>query len=118
MRVERARAEQRRELMHMLVFGVLPLGTGNDFSRTFNWGGHPPKDLTESNTGLFGFPGGLTEEEVTRTSLEKSVRLWIAASVTCHDLWTVDLHTCPGGDFFFVVESADVLASTSAAMQS
>ena len=46
------------------------------------------------------------------------MRLWIAASVTRHDLWTVDLRTCPGGDFIFVVESADVLASTSAAMQS
>lgn len=51
---------------------VIPLGTGNDFSRNLHWGGEKTMLL-----------------EYNFRSLKKLVRKWIHAKVCDFDLWDV-----------------------------
>eukprot|EP00397_Hematodinium_sp_SG-2012_P014881 GEMP01015141.1.p1 GENE.GEMP01015141.1~~GEMP01015141.1.p1 ORF type:complete len:432 (-),score=73.68 GEMP01015141.1:1504-2799(-) len=66
--------------------GVIPFGTGNDFSRTLGWGGSPPKTLIGKE----------------RCALIAHIKEWMKAQVVDFDLWAIELETHVGGGFLFV----------------
>jgi diacylglycerol kinase (ATP) len=58
-----------------LAFGIVPLGTGNDFSRVAGWGGDNPQEISKP-----GF-----------AQLKGLVQAWAEAEARPHDVWQVDL---------------------------
>jgi len=58
-----------------VVFGIMPLGTGNDFSRVAGWGGDNPSGVKDNNWAL----------------LTNLVKAWMAAIPRPHDVWEVSL---------------------------
>eukprot|EP00928_Gymnodinium_smaydae_P017906 TRINITY_DN16831_c0_g1_i1.p1 TRINITY_DN16831_c0_g1~~TRINITY_DN16831_c0_g1_i1.p1 ORF type:complete len:495 (-),score=110.30 TRINITY_DN16831_c0_g1_i1:141-1427(-) len=68
-----------------VALGVIPFGTGNDFSRTLGWGGYPPSQL-------------IGEEFC---ALRQHVRRWIDADVIPYDIWRVTVTTHEQGSFLF-----------------
>eukprot|EP00746_Dinoflagellata_sp_MGD_P013790 gnl/MRDRNA2_/MRDRNA2_129933_c0_seq1.p1 gnl/MRDRNA2_/MRDRNA2_129933_c0~~gnl/MRDRNA2_/MRDRNA2_129933_c0_seq1.p1 ORF type:complete len:507 (+),score=88.76 gnl/MRDRNA2_/MRDRNA2_129933_c0_seq1:138-1658(+) len=72
--------------MTKVAVGVMPFGTGNDFSRTLGWGGHPPKKLIGQDF----------------SALKEHVRCWLVANPQQHDIWEVTLTTHEQGNFLFV----------------
>lgn len=58
-----------------LVFGIIPLGTGNDFSRVAGWGSKNPKRISEDEF----------------ETIKQYVRMFCAANIRPHDVWQVYL---------------------------
>jgi len=58
-----------------VIWGIVPLGTGNDFSRVAGWGGNNPEGVDENDFEL----------------LRSLVRQWCAAKVRHHDVWEVTI---------------------------
>jgi len=56
-----------------IVFGIIPLGTGNDFSRVAGWGGKNPKRIRAHDF----------------RKLRKLVNKWCASISRPHDVWEV-----------------------------
>mmetsp|Transcript_96195 Transcript_96195/g.170787 ORF Transcript_96195/g.170787 Transcript_96195/m.170787 type:complete len:455 (-) Transcript_96195:40-1404(-) len=54
-------------------FGIMPLGTGNDFSRVAGWGGNNPCNVEDNDWAL----------------LTRMVKQWMAAIPRPHDVWEV-----------------------------
>mmetsp|Transcript_74539 Transcript_74539/g.155388 ORF Transcript_74539/g.155388 Transcript_74539/m.155388 type:complete len:488 (+) Transcript_74539:128-1591(+) len=54
-----------------IIYGIIPLGTGNDFSRVAGWGGKNPKGILNNDCRL----------------LRDMVKWWARASVRPHDVW-------------------------------
>lgn len=71
-----------------VAVGVVPFGTGNDFSRTLGWGGYPPKQLVGQDYA----------------ALKQHVRRWLDADLEQHDIWEVTVTTHEAGNFLFVQE--------------
>jgi len=66
--------------------GVIPFGTGNDFSRTMGWGGKPPGNLVgQDMKGLKGH-----------------CKNWLDALQQPFDLWEVEVTVCKEGSLKFV----------------
>lgn len=63
-----------------VCFGVIPIGTGNDFSRSLGWGGSP---ITFSSEDI--------------RSLRKTIQKWVKASKQKFDLWDVSISTFDWG---------------------
>jgi diacylglycerol kinase (ATP) len=61
-----------------VVIGILPIGTGNDFSRSLGWGASGPKVSRNHLRGL----GNL-------------VKLWMNATIGHYDMWDVEVSTFP-----------------------
>jgi len=59
--------------MGSLLLGVLPLGTGNDFSRYSGWGGKFPSNLLDGDL----------------ENLTELVQRWCSARAAPHDVWQV-----------------------------
>lgn len=75
--------------MEHVVIGVVPFGTGNDFSRVTRWGGTNPRTILGKDL----------------SGLHKLLKNWLAAEVKDFDLWEVSIRTVPtadGGRFEFV----------------
>jgi diacylglycerol kinase (ATP) len=53
-----------------IIFGVIPIGTGNDFARSLGWGSKPIT-FSENNLG----------------NLKKQILQWVAADVSDYDIW-------------------------------
>lgn len=66
----------------LVNLAIIPLGTGNDFSRNLGWG----KEQTE-----------LTENGFRE--LKNLIREWSKAKVEELDLWEVEITVCPFGKF-------------------
>lgn len=62
--------------IHNVPIGIIPIGTGNDFSRVMGWGGDQQK--------LIGSKFDTLKELVFE---------WIDAEVVNFDVWAVDLET-------------------------
>lgn len=59
-----------------VAWGIVPLGTGNDFSRVAGWGGDNPEGVSDNNFAL----------------LKSLVKQWSAAKVRHHDVWEVSVN--------------------------
>jgi diacylglycerol kinase (ATP) len=57
-------------------FGIIPIGTGNDFSRSLGWGGSP---ITFSQNNL--------------RELRKRIVKWVSAQKVKFDLWDISIET-------------------------
>lgn len=64
-----------------VVFGIIPIGTGNDFARTLGWGSSSV-DFSDRNI----------------TELRRLVMEWIKADVKSYDIWDFELELYEGGD--------------------
>ncbi|CAD7926595.1 unnamed protein product [Amoebophrya sp. A120] len=70
-----------------VLLGVKAFGTGNDFSRSYNWGKGSPSDVI----------GGSTFKV-----LKKDVSMWLTAKTAPHDIWGLEIETHEGGNFKYV----------------
>jgi diacylglycerol kinase (ATP) len=57
--------------------GIVPFGTGNDFSRVTGWGGDSPNDVVGPNLSY----------------LKKLAKLWTNAVTMDFDIWDIKLST-------------------------
>lgn len=69
-----------------VALGVIPFGTGNDFSRTLQWGAAPANVLVGPD----------------KARLKTDMRLWCTADVTSFDVWNIEITTDVQGGFKFV----------------
>jgi len=58
-----------------VVFGIVPLGTGNDFARSYGWGGKNPAKILDDDCRV----------------LRKLATKWAKAEEVHHDVWQVSL---------------------------
>mmetsp|Transcript_72511 Transcript_72511/g.205536 ORF Transcript_72511/g.205536 Transcript_72511/m.205536 type:complete len:446 (-) Transcript_72511:196-1533(-) len=64
------------EVLHRLHIGIVPLGTGNDFSRAAGWGGkNPPETMLDDDCAF----------------LRDLVHSWTIGRADLHDVWHVKL---------------------------
>jgi len=59
-----------------VIYGIVPLGTGNDFARSYGWGGKNPSGITENDCAV----------------LRDLVRAWVRAKPVRHDVWEVEVN--------------------------
>eukprot|EP00438_Fugacium_kawagutii_P011199 Skav223475 [mRNA] locus=scaffold2550:178637:193340:+ [translate_table: standard] len=59
-----------------VAWGIVPLGTGNDFSRVAGWGGDNPEGVSDNDFAV----------------LKDLVKQWAAAKVRHHDVWEVSVN--------------------------
>mmetsp|Transcript_28331 Transcript_28331/g.71934 ORF Transcript_28331/g.71934 Transcript_28331/m.71934 type:complete len:507 (-) Transcript_28331:842-2362(-) len=72
--------------MGKVVVGVVPFGTGNDFSRSYNWGKSSPWSVVGKDNSV----------------LKKNAAQWLAAKTSPHDIWQIEMETQKGGGFVYV----------------
>ncbi|CAD7949206.1 unnamed protein product [Amoebophrya sp. A25] len=72
--------------MDLLALGIVPFGTGNDFSQSYNWGQFPKYNVLGKNF----------------SQLKADIRSWLTAPDAPHDLFTCEIETQTGGGFAFV----------------
>lgn len=72
--------------MGKVVVGVVPFGTGNDFSRSYNWGKSSPWSVVGKDNSV----------------LKKNAAQWLAAKTSPHDVWQIEMETQEGGGFVYV----------------
>ena len=70
-----------------VCFGVIPIGTGNDFSRSLGWGSSP---ISFSDKNI--------------TQLQKMVQKWMQAEKKNFDLWDAEIDTYEGGKIVYARE--------------
>eukprot|EP00928_Gymnodinium_smaydae_P097271 TRINITY_DN8767_c0_g2_i2.p2 TRINITY_DN8767_c0_g2~~TRINITY_DN8767_c0_g2_i2.p2 ORF type:complete len:512 (-),score=102.27 TRINITY_DN8767_c0_g2_i2:43-1362(-) len=78
-----------------LIFGIVPLGTGNDFARYAGWGGRNPSGIVENDFQV----------------LRDLVAEWAAATPRPHDVWQVSIEVCEDGGDILKVDSESEEAS-------
>lgn len=66
--------------LDQIIFGIIPIGTGNDFSRTIGW----TVTTSFSDTNLGGLKGIIKE--------------WLNASIRKYDIWDLELDLHEGGN--------------------
>lgn len=64
-----------------LPIGIIPLGTGNDFSRALGWGGSSPSDIVGENFN----------------KLKNLIMRWIKSKIIPFDIWDIELAVHEGG---------------------
>lgn len=67
----------------MMAFGIIPIGTGNDFSRSIGWGADPIQ-FSSKNFG----------------SLAQLILKWIKARIGSYDMWDVEVETYKSGKIY------------------
>lgn len=77
------------------MFGIIPIGTGNDFSRTLGWG-HEPTPFSKKKPG----------------KLKKLVQEWLYADIAKYDIWDFELELYEDGDIMRIKERRDSLLET------
>jgi hypothetical protein len=66
-----------------VVLGIIPIGTGNDFSRSLGWGSETVK---------------VSKDDYRELSI--LVRKWMKAEVGFYDMWDVTVETFPDGKIY------------------
>jgi diacylglycerol kinase (ATP) len=73
-----------------ISFGILPIGTGNDFSRSLGWG-HAPLVFSDKDI----------------KPLKKRLIEWVESAVSDYDIWEVKISTYRNGDISFAKNKED-----------
>eukprot|EP00930_Biecheleria_cincta_P049145 TRINITY_DN34391_c0_g1_i1.p1 TRINITY_DN34391_c0_g1~~TRINITY_DN34391_c0_g1_i1.p1 ORF type:complete len:469 (-),score=59.77 TRINITY_DN34391_c0_g1_i1:53-1459(-) len=79
------------DVLRQVQFVIVPLGTGNDFSRFTGWGGSAPRMRRLLRNEFAG--------------LAALVREWSSAKPLLHDIWNVDIQVDEGRGAIFINEA-------------
>jgi diacylglycerol kinase family enzyme len=66
-----------------VVLGIIPIGTGNDFSRSLGWG-TDPVSIKGNNFQKLGL----------------LVKSWMNATIGFYDMWDVEVETYANGNIY------------------
>jgi diacylglycerol kinase family enzyme len=66
-----------------VVLGIIPIGTGNDFSRSLGWG-TDPVSIKGNNFHKLGL----------------LVKSWMNATIGFYDMWDVEVETYANGNIY------------------
>jgi len=69
--------------MTKVIFGILPIGTGNDFCRSLGWG-YKPVNFSEDNFSDMG----------------KQVNKWMNSIIGAYDMWDIEVETFENGKIY------------------
>lgn len=73
-----------------VTFGIVPIGTGNDFSRSLGWGS-----------------GSVMFSAANITDLRRLVMEWMHADVRMYDIWDLELELYPSGSICRIKDKKD-----------
>ena len=73
------------------MFGIIPIGTGNDFSRSLGWG-------TET----------VRVSKQNFKDLSNLVKKWMNATIGFYDMWDVTVETFEGGQIYDVKNQQEI----------
>jgi diacylglycerol kinase (ATP) len=74
-----------------IVLGIIPIGTGNDFSRSLGWGTDPVK-VSVKNFEQLG----------------QLVKKWMNATIGFYDMWDVEVQTFENGMIYDIKDQKEI----------
>lgn len=78
-----------------VAFGIIPIGTGNDFSRSLGWGS---SSVSFSAKNIIG--------------LKEIVQEWVHAEIRKYDIWDFEMELYDDGDIMRVKDKREIVLET------